>query len=160
MTVVRVRFISNILPQTSHLNRHPDPARLCIGRGPLKILEEEGTERPGAIFLFRYDGCATPCHPLSFVIALPFCHPAFACPSDLCVVARRVVRNRRYVGERVFLLEQECSVSRTGPALILSSSTQSSTRQPSHTTVVLQTSQCSDMPTFNLYMSQPGQLRA
>ena len=128
MTVVRVRFISNILPQTSHLNRHPDPARLCIGRGPLNILEEDGTERPGAIFLFRYNGCV-------IVIALSSWH---CVSSDLCVVARRVVRNRRYVGERVFLLEQECSVSRTGPALAISSSTQRSTRQSSQYTAVCQ----------------------
>eukprot|EP00092_Neocalanus_flemingeri_P010546 GFUD01011362.1.p1 GENE.GFUD01011362.1~~GFUD01011362.1.p1 ORF type:complete len:290 (-),score=45.90 GFUD01011362.1:41-910(-) len=85
----RVSFISNVLGQTGFLNRNNKKSRICIGRGPITF--HDGPIRTGGIFLF----------------------------SDLLIVARKLVKNRRYINEKVLELKDNAEVRREGTSLTL-----------------------------------------
>jgi hypothetical protein len=87
----RLSFVSNILGQNDYLCDNPCSKRVLIGRGPIKYKNE--MMRKGSIFLF----------------------------SDVIILAKCVVSNRRYVGETCFKLENmSASVQRLGKYITFS----------------------------------------
>ena len=87
----RVCFVSNILGQAGFLNQNDDESRICIGRGPITF--PDGPIRNGGIFLFY----------------------------DLVIIARKLVKNRRYINEKVYEFKDNAKVRRDEASLTLSS---------------------------------------
>ena len=87
----RINFVTNVLGQNGFLNQNKNNTRLCFGRGP--ILFKDGAFRKGAIFLFN----------------------------DAVLLARKLVENRRYFNEIVFVFSDNFDISRNESSLTLRS---------------------------------------
>ena len=91
----RLSFVANILGHNGFLCKNPWGDRVLIGRGPIKYKNQMVNR--GNIFLF----------------------------SDVIILAKCVVANRRYVGETCFKLDNpELKVIKLGKCLTFSSNTQ------------------------------------
>ena len=91
----RVCFVTNMLGQNGYLNQNERPSRICYARGPVKFhngpFQCIGAIRKGGIFLF----------------------------DDLVLVARKLVKNRRYMNEMVIEFKDNFSMMREGSTLTL-----------------------------------------